>query len=449
MSDTKDIRLSDYEKSASAMGESLYEPSSTLAYMDKYDNMILSNIPMIIAYDDDNFEIIDFSEIASRIDAVSRTFCRPFLITGNSGCGKRTLEKYFSWKFYNYFYSSGKSKSDIDESICYYEINTYDFLMYSNEKCCDMINSVFRQIKEVCVENIDKIKYISFGDITDILDSKKMSKIFVRCLKMLMNIPKNMCIITCVYDGEASELKEKTKSPFIIENLTLPDKETRYNFFSSFIDSHKNIVFEEIDENDPTSKYNFTEKLSDITEEFNFRMLSRLIEYIAISVKGQVISDIFYEDDDIKYEKYMEFVGRTENKNAQKGYIFFSEIEEIIEKIKKNIYIPPAKNTLPFVVNAPSENHISNEEKNKPETYDSDKSIEEQVGVANTIAELESRNYKKQEKVISFGKDSVESEEENQLKEQTKLILEKLESERKEQIPNTNEENPEHTKLEL
>ena len=87
MSDTKEIKLFDYLKSASVMGESLYDPFSTLTSMENYDNMILGNIPC----PDDNSELIDFNEIAPRIDAVSRSFCRAFLITGKSGCGKRTL----------------------------------------------------------------------------------------------------------------------------------------------------------------------------------------------------------------------------------------------------------------------------------------------------------------------------------------------------------------------
>lgn len=463
MSDTKDIRLSDYARSASVMGDSLYEPLSTLTFMEKYDNLILGNIPMKIDYDEDNFEIIDFDEIAPRIDAVSRTFCHAFLITGNSGSGKRTLEKYFRWKFYNYFYSlleqdSGleetEKKEFIDEFICYYEINTYDFLMYSNEKCFDMINSVFNQIKDVCTENVAKIKYISFGDVTDILKSKKMSKAFTRCLKMLMNTPQNMCIITCAYDGEASKLKEEIKSPFIIENLTLPDREVRNNFFSSFIKNHKNFDFAIDDE---SLKKEFVEKLCDITEEFNFKMLNRLTEYISMELKGQVLYFISGEDDETKDKKYQEFIGIIESEYCEKGYTDFSKIKEIAEKIRKNTYIPTVKNAVPFMVTAPVKNQIPDNENNKSETDIDEKNIDK----ADTIAELEKRNYVKRNEVITFGKDIIEQKEKNELDEQAEYALKLLENNKmEEQEKNLNihekdtennmtVENTEHAKVQL
>lgn len=464
MSDTKDIRLSDYAKSAGVMGESLYEPLSTLIFMENYDNLILSNIPMKTDYDKDNFEIIDFAEIAQKIDAVSTTFFRPFLITGNSGCGKRTLEKYFRWKFYDYFCSLLEQDSGLEETekneninnlICYYEINAYDFPVYSNEKCCEMINSVFNQIKDVCTKNISKIKYISFGDVTDILKSKKISKVFTRCLKMLMNIPQNICIITCVYDGEASRLKEEIKSPFIIENLALPDREMRNNFFASFVSNHENFDFEIGD--DEAQKEEFIEKLCDITEEFNFKMLNRLTEYVSMVLKGQEIGCISYEENEVKNEKYQEFIGIIENKDGEKGYIGFSEIKEIAEKIRKNTYIPPVKNAIPLMVNAPAKTEISENEKNKSETDIDEKNIKG----ANTIAELDSRDYKKHEKVIGLGKDIIEQKEENEPNEQLESALKLLEKNKmkeqenalntteKETEENMNTEISEHQKVQL
>lgn len=336
MCETGEIKLSQYAVDANKLQIALSVPN--LTRMDRFDILFMSTFPMFEMYEnDDKVYITDFTETAPKLDALTQTASRAIMFTGTYGNGKRTAEKYYGEKLYNYIAEQADEMSEeelVREALLHYRINSAELMIGSNDMACERIESLFHQIIIAAKENSGKIIYVAFGDVTDILKNKKSAKCFVKCMEMLINTPDLMCVLTCVYDGTANELKERLKNPFIIEEISLPDEKRRDEFFTAFCNNHINIQLE-ADSN----------TMAKLTENFTFRMLARLAERIVIQVKGELINDRHYSQ-----EKYAEFVSGILPDGETKISVSLEDAKEIAESIRNSVYVKKQKNLVPMAM---------------------------------------------------------------------------------------------------
>ena len=86
------------------------------------------------------------------------------------------------------------------------------------------------------------------------------------------------CILTCIFDGDASTLSEEKKTPFFVLNFDLPNASARTEYFSYLCDRYLNI------------KIDYTaEELAEKTKGFTFAMIKKLGAHMMMAVKNEII----------------------------------------------------------------------------------------------------------------------------------------------------------------
>lgn len=347
-----------------------------LTKIERFDILFASTFPMIEDYDEDNDKlyITDFPEVAPMSDSISQTAVRSIMFTGVTGSGKRTAEKYYGKKLYDYISEQADDMSEeetVEDSLLYYRIQSFDLTLGSKSSRCDKIADLFQQIINIAKENRNKIMYVAFGDITDILKCKKSAKCFVNYMELLYNIPEIICVTTCIYNGKASELSENLKDPFIVEELTLPDDAWRSEFFSDFRKNHPNILIE-VD----------SSVVLKLTKNFTVRMLVRLAERMVIKAKGKLIHDDGYSQED-----YTEFVTTIFSEEWKKVKISSVDFKKITDDIRNIYYVPEQKNVLSMPFTMPVANDVQKHSESKSKEKDS-KENKDEIQVPNTTAEV-------------------------------------------------------------
>ena len=122
------------------------------------------------------------------------------------------------------------------------------------------------------------IHYYSLGNVTALLKSEKLAPRFLYRVEQLKNNAFAHCIVTCIFDGDASTLPEEKKSPFFVLDFDLPDTSARTEYLSYLCDRYLNIQV------DYTA-----EELAEKTKGFTFAMIKKLGAHMMMAVKNEII----------------------------------------------------------------------------------------------------------------------------------------------------------------
>lgn len=287
-------------------------------------NLFLSAIPSI---NDNIKEVNDLIELYPLIylyPEYKKTASVAFMLTGEYGCGKRTADKFFSGIIYNLF-----GEDVLDDELRFYWINSDELIRGVNLDICGIINSLFDQLTSMLVDEckMNTLVYISLGNITRIMKHKKIAECFIRRLTQLKETPDVISIITCCYEGPASGIKDRYKEPFIVYEMKNPDTHLRRLYFKKMKERHKNIILE------PDIS-----QMASMTENCTFGMLEKVKILILMSAKGMAVSKGLDWDD---------FINNSKIPDDDKLKISTDAIYSIIETVRKSMYMPSSKKSVP------------------------------------------------------------------------------------------------------
>ena len=97
-------------------------------------------------------------------------------------------------------------------------------------------------------------------------------------MEQLKNNAFAHCIVTCIFDGDASTLPEEKKTPFFVLDFDLPNTSARTEYLSYLCDRYLNIQV------DYTA-----EELAEKTKGFTFAMIKKLGAHMMMAVKNEII----------------------------------------------------------------------------------------------------------------------------------------------------------------
>jgi len=273
----------------------LQQSSQRLIGYPHFADIFYGLVPLADYDDSGNFSYLnDFPEIfPNEMPTESPAFQKTgsaVLFTGDVGCGKHTADYTFMRVTYDFVESeviremreagdfSQLRPSDLDDlALHFYRIDQSAYDAFSERQLAEAIESLFRQICDKAFSDPSVMFYFSMGDVTRILDNKRLAPIFINCVAHLTSDPRARCILTCIYTGKASFLPAKIKKPFFVLELTPPAKPARTEYFRFLREAYPNVRFE-LNE----------DQLADLTENFSFAEIKQLAGYLLMTVKKEL-----------------------------------------------------------------------------------------------------------------------------------------------------------------
>lgn len=261
-------------------------PNRLIGY-EHYADVFKGLIPLADYDEQGNFSYLDdFPEIFPNAFPTTQKTSAAVLFTGETGCGKHTADFTFMSVAYRFVENEiieqmdndmfvVLNASDMDEAMEYYQIKLSAYDAYSERQLGEELEALFEQINNKAFSQPEKLFYFSLGDITRILESKKLAPRFLGMVNNLIGNPSARCILTCIYDGKSSQLQELVKKPFYVLELEPPTEASREEYFSFLLGRYHNIHF----------ALN-AQELAELTDGFTFAMVKQLAGYLLMAAKA-------------------------------------------------------------------------------------------------------------------------------------------------------------------
>lgn len=261
-------------------------PNRLIGY-EHYADVFKGLIPLADYDEEGNFSYLDdFPEIFPNAFPTIQKTSAAVLFTGETGCGKHTADFTFMSVAYRFVENEIIEQmdddmfvvvdaSDMDEAMEYYQIKLSAYDAYSERQLGEELEALFEQIYSKALSRSEKLFYFSLGDITRILESKKLAPRFLGMVNNLIANPCARCILTCIYDGKSSQLQEFVKKPFYVLELEPPTEASREEYFSFLLERYHNIHF----------ALN-AQELAKLTDGFTFAMVKQLAGYLLMAAKA-------------------------------------------------------------------------------------------------------------------------------------------------------------------
>ena len=353
MTEPERIRLSQFKVDCDSVkhsqiriNESLSNSPNRLIGYAEYIDVFRSLIP-IVAYSDDGSvsEWNDFSEIFPDVFPTEHGTGSAILLTGDTGCGRHTADKTLMSVALEVVRNQAEKDSDDDDLYgMAEEPNLEDHLRYfvMDLRCLSGsaertvmrgLDSLFQQMVDSAVKEPSVLFYYSLGDVTEILNSQRVSQRFLYQLENLIRDPRSNCIVTCIYNGKASTLSELQKAPFYVLDFTLPSEAARKEYFRFLSERYLNITFD----------YS-ADELASMTEGFTFAQIKKLAAHIMMTVKSEIIKKNLNPENYVRHATINQFEVILVDKAC---------VNRLVKQIKNTRYVEPKPN-VPAVMYAAS-----------------------------------------------------------------------------------------------
>ena len=292
-----ELRLDDCRQSCEVisefdfrMDEPLSKSPQRLIGFGQYVDVFKGLIPLAEYDDGGAFSYLDdFSEIFPNSFPTNQRTGAAVMFTGETGCGKHTADYTFMSVAYQFVENevieamqesgdySYPEPSDLDAAMEFYRIDLSAYDEYAERRLSDSLDSLFDQIRKKAFSRPSVLCYFSLGDVTRVLQSKKLAQHFADMVERLTADSRARCILTCICNGKASGLLDAVKKPFYVLELVPPGKAARKEYFTFLYNSYPNILFG-LSEDD----------LAALTDGFTFAEIKRLAAYMMMSVKAEL-----------------------------------------------------------------------------------------------------------------------------------------------------------------
>ena len=298
-----------------------------------YADIFRGLIPLAEYDDSGSFSYLDdFSEIFPNSFPTQQRTGSAVLFTGGTGCGKHTADYTFMSLVYQFveneitaeMEASGgfdiPEPSDLDQTLEFYQIDISAYDEFSERKLGEDMDDLFEQIYAKAFSRPQAMFYFSLGDVTRILDSKRLAPRFADKVARLIADTRARCVLTCIYTGKASSLNESVKKPFYVLEFEPPGKSARIEYFEYLIKNYPNIRFR-----------TDADKLAELTDGFTFAEIKKLAGYMMMTAKNELkkrkvkLSSARFASD-----RELDIVNLSEEK-----------IQAFAEMISRSRYTPP------------------------------------------------------------------------------------------------------------
>ena len=271
--------------------DTLNESPNRLIGYEEYIDVFRSVIPLA-AFDESGgvSEWQDFDEIFPEVFPGMQKTSSAFLLSGETGCGRhtadRTMMSVVLSTLEDAFYEEAADDSfdiaeepDFNEFLRFYRLPAACFQAETDRALLRAVGEVFSQMLALAAENPSVICYFSLGSVTPVLENPKAARRFVSCMNRLTGDTRAHCIVTCLYDGRASELPDRLKQPFYVLEFEPPEEKYRREYFHYLSERYPNI------------RAGLTEdELTEKTEGFTFAMIKQFTAYMMMAVKSEVMA---------------------------------------------------------------------------------------------------------------------------------------------------------------
>lgn len=265
-------------------------PNRLIGYTD-YIDVFRSLVPL--AAFDDSGEISDwddFNEIFPDTSFGGQTTGAAVLFSGKGGCGRHTADKTLMSTAVSCVENAASAEDDGDDMFSFmdepdpedflhiYQIDLRAFAAFTERALARAVDDLFDGLTQTAVSSPKVIHYYSLGNVTALLKSEKLAPRFLYRVEQLKSNAFAHCIVTCIFDGDASTLPEEKKTPFFVLNFDLPNASARTEYFSYLCDRYLNIQID----------YTAAE-LAEKTKGFTFAMIKKLGAHMMMAVKNEII----------------------------------------------------------------------------------------------------------------------------------------------------------------
>lgn len=265
-------------------------PNRLIGYTD-YIDVFRSLVPL--AAFGDSGEISDwddFNEIFPDTSFGGRTTGAAVLLSGKGGCGRHTADKTLMSTAISCVENAASAEDDGDDMFAFmdepdpedllhiYQIDLRAFAAFTERALAQAVDDLFDGLTQTAVASPKVIHYYSLGNVTALLKSEKLAPRFLYRVEQLKSNAYAHCIVTCIFDGDASALPEEKKTPFFVLNFDLPNASARTEYFSYLCDRYLNIQID----------YTAAE-LAEKTKGFTFAMIKKLGAHMMMAVKNEII----------------------------------------------------------------------------------------------------------------------------------------------------------------
>ncbi len=265
-------------------------PNRLIGYTD-YIDVFRSLVPL--AAFDDSGEVSDwddFNEIFPDTSFAGQTTGAAVLFSGKGGCGRHTADKTLMSTAISCVENTASAEDagddmfgfmdepDPDDYIHIYQIDLRAFAAFTERALARTVDDLFDELIQTAVSAPKVIHYYSLGNVTALLKSEKLAPRFLYRVEQLKSNAFAHCIVTCIFDGDASTLPEEKKTPFFVLDFDLPDTSARTEYLSYLCDRYLNIQV------DYTA-----EELAEKTKGFTFAMIKKLGAHMMMAVKNEII----------------------------------------------------------------------------------------------------------------------------------------------------------------
>ncbi len=260
-------------------------PNRLIGYTD-YIDVFRSLVPL--AAFDDSGEVSDwddFNEIFPDTSFAGQTTGAAVLFSGKGGCGRHTADKTLMSTAISCVENTASAEDagddmfgfmdepDPDDFIHIYQIDLRAFAAFTERALAKTVDDLFDELTQTAVSAPKVIHYYSLGNVTALLKSEKLAPRFLYRVEQLKSNAFAHCIVTCIFDGDASTLPEEKKTPFFVLDFDLPDTSARTEYLSYLCDRYLNIQV------DYTA-----EELAEKTKGFTFAMIKKLGAHMMMAV---------------------------------------------------------------------------------------------------------------------------------------------------------------------
>ena len=347
------------------------EPNDFIGY-ERLKSFFGSLIPDTEFSDDENIEYIsEFKEMYPGIYPTNNSVTSSaVMFSGEFGCGKHTADKVLTTVILKQFEKLVGS-TEVDDCFEYYSLDLSSFTDGNSKKeVSEQIELIMSTIIQKASSDTEVMFYFSLGDVTEIMNSKKTAKCFSEMVNKLLLNHKTTSIVTCCYDGSASNIKDKLKKSFYVYEFEAPDYEMRMTYFEELRKKYFNIIFEPTDD-----------ELAEMTEDFTFAMLKRLTAFILTEVKYKCIE----YSDNLDITMFFETADHLEDDT--KITVTAGAIGRYVVNLKNTKYVPPIKQQMPMYVPSPmvisQQQDFSQQNKSKEKlTEEQEQELEAQSAVS-------------------------------------------------------------------
>lgn len=259
-------------------------PNRLIGYRN-YVEIFRGLIPFADYDGDGNFSYLsDFPEIFP--SAASQKTGAAVLFTGDTGCGKHTADLTFMSVVYRFVkkrlaagdFDGEKGKPKPDEIMAFYRFDLSEYDAESERGFAEILTDLMDWIASEVIGVPSKLYYVSLGDLTRVMESKKLSRLLAAKVRSLMADMRSRCILTGIFDGRASKIDDRSKKPFYVLELEAPAAQSRKEYFDYLTQSYPGVRWELS-----------ADELVGVTDGFSFSMIKDMAAYLMAAVKTEAL----------------------------------------------------------------------------------------------------------------------------------------------------------------